>query len=71
MINLIKIALFVLVNIGGYNVIHLMMWITQTLGIFPDLPSGQDVEDFKFLLFEGGFIIWALCALRRHPIEGD
>lgn len=63
MIHLIKIILFLLVNIGGYNVIHLMTWIAVTLGVFPELPPGQDIEDFKSLLFEGGFIVWAVCAL--------
>ena len=63
MIHLIKIVLFLLVNLGGYNVINLTVWMAVTLGIFPELPPGQELEDFKSLLFQGGFVVWAICAL--------
>ena len=63
MIHLIKIILFLLVNFGGYNVITLTVWITRQIGIYPALPPGIDFEEFNFLLYEGGFLVWALCAL--------
>ena len=63
MIHLIKILLFLLVNFGGYNMIGLTVWITRTLGIFPDVPAGPDREEFFFYLYDGGFVAWAVCAL--------
>jgi|GEM_PF-2362668 len=63
MIHLIKILLFLLVNLGGYNVINMLVWMTVTLGIYPSLPRGQDYESFQFLLLDGGFFIWLLCAI--------
>lgn len=63
MIHLVKITLFLLVNLGGYNVVRLLAWVTHTLGIFPRLPAGPDREMFNYLLFQGGFFVWVACGL--------
>ncbi|HEY8191916.1 MAG TPA: hypothetical protein VIG74_05780 [Alphaproteobacteria bacterium] len=63
MINVIKIVLFLLVNMAGYYTIPMLVWITVTAGIFPQIPPGPIMESFKMMLLGGGTWVWIAAAL--------
>jgi hypothetical protein len=62
MLNVIKIILFLLVNIAGYHVIPIMFWIAVTGGLF-SLPSGPALISFQMMLFGIGTWVWIGAAL--------
>jgi len=54
MLNIIKVTLFVLVNIAGWYTIPILANLASKIGFFPQLPVGQATEDFKLWFLGGG-----------------
>lgn len=58
MINILKIALFVIVNIAGFFTLSVLANVAVKLGIFPSLPPGIHMEEFKSWFMAGGMWIF-------------
>lgn len=63
MLNIIKIILFVLVNVAGFYTTSVAAGGAMKLGVFPQLPVGPHLEYFKLMYFGGGSWIWIAAAL--------
>lgn len=58
MINILKITLFVIVNIAGFFCISVLANVAHKLGIFPSLPPGIHMETFKLWFLAGGMWVF-------------
>lgn len=63
MINVIKIVLFLLVNVAGYYTIPVMFWMAVIAGFFTPLPTGLALTSLQMLLFGIGTWVWIAAAL--------
>ena len=63
MLNIIKVLLFVLVNIAGFYTTPIVAHIAIRTGIFPQLPVGEHTEYFKLMYFAGGPWVWIVSAV--------
>lgn len=63
MLNIIKIILFVLVNIAGFYTTSVIAGVALKLGVFPQLPVGPHMEYFKWVYFGGGPWVWIAAAI--------
>ncbi|MEC7029148.1 MAG: hypothetical protein VXW91_05700 [Pseudomonadota bacterium] len=58
MTNIIKIALFVIVNIAGFFTISVLANVAVKIGLFPSLPPGIHTETFKMWFMAGGMWVF-------------
>lgn len=58
MTNIIKIALFVIVNIAGFFTISVLANVAVKIGMFPSLPPGIHTEEFKMWFMAGGMWVF-------------
>lgn len=63
MVNIIKIILFVLVNLAGFYMTAIVANVALKLGMFPQLPVGPHMEYFKMVFFGFGAWVWIAAAL--------
>ena len=63
MMNIIKLILFSLVNAAGYFTISTIATLAIKLDVFPQMPPGVHMENFKLALFGIGMWVWIGCAL--------
>lgn len=61
MLNIIKVILFVLVNIAGWFTLQVVGAVAMKIGVFPQLP-GDHMEIFKYWYFYVGLWIWMAAA---------
>mgnify|MGYP006196054869 CR=1 FL=1 len=66
MLNIIKIILFLLVNLGGFYTIAILVNVCVQLGIFPSMPNAVMHNEFLNWL-SLGTMVWlaAAIAVRR------
>ncbi|MCB9990511.1 MAG: hypothetical protein H6867_03905 [Rhodospirillales bacterium] len=63
MLNIIKVILFVIVNIAGFYVTPVIAHVAIKIDMFPQLPVGEHSEYFKLLYFAGGPWVWIASAV--------
>lgn len=63
MLNIIKVILFIIVNIAGFYMIPILASVAAKLDIFPQLPPGTDTEVLKLWFLGVGMWVWIACAL--------
>ena len=62
MLNIIRVILFVLVNIVGWFTLQVVGAVAMKIGVFPSLP-GEHMEYFKYWYFYVGLWVWMAAAL--------
>ena len=63
MLNIIKVILFVIVNIAGFHTLAIAVGVSAKLGFLPQLPEGYHLETFKFWYFGIGSWVFIGCML--------
>ncbi len=63
MLNIIRVLLFIIVNIAGWYTIPVIASIAAKLDVFPKLPPGIHTEAFKLWFLGGGMWVWIICAV--------
>ncbi len=62
MLNIIKVILFVIVNVAGLYTIPVLANMALKMDVFPSLPPGHHTEVFKFWFLGIGMWVWIACA---------
>lgn len=63
MINIIKVILFVLVNVAGFYAIPIVGSIAAKIDAMPSLPTATDYNTFKLWFAGGGLWVYGIGAL--------
>lgn len=63
MLNIIKVTLFVIVNVAGWFTIPVVASLAAKWSFFPQLPPGPHLETFKLWFLGGGMWVWIISAL--------
>ena len=62
MLNIIKIILFIIVNVAGWFSVQVIALLAIKYSVFPQLPP-LDMELLKWWYFTVGIWVWMACAL--------
>lgn len=62
MLNIVKVILFLLVNLGGFYTIAILVNVSVQLGIFPSMPTTAMHNDFLNWLGLGT-MVWLAAAI--------
>ena len=64
MLNIIKVILFIIVNIAGWYTISVVASVAIKMDVFPQFtPGSVHAETFKLWFLGGGMWVWIACAL--------
>lgn len=63
MLNVIRVILFVIVNLAGWFTIPASYHMADKTGFVPELPPGLPMETFKYWFFGMGMWVWIACAV--------
>jgi hypothetical protein len=62
MLHIIKIILFLIVNLGGYFAIAILFHLCVMLGVLPQMPTDELQHQFLTWLFGIGTWVWLAAA---------
>ena len=62
MVHVVRLVLFLLVNLAGWFAIPLVINLAHMLNVYPDLPNEDLLYNFGFLLLKAGPWVWVASA---------
>lgn len=63
MVHVVKLVLFLLINVAGWFAIPLAINLAHMMNVYPDLPDGAALHEFAVMLLGVGPWVWVAAAL--------